>query len=262
MTEAQAKDKLISVAIAEVGYREDGDNWNKYAAELDPLGITWGNKQNLPWCGEFVLWCAYKAFGRAKGLELMCSSDPSGIPLCSAGAQYFKDAGRWHTTDPQKGDVIYFFYDGGINHTGIITSVGGGLIYTVEGNSSDMVARRTYATGSAVIAGYGRPKWSVVADVDDTPVDDEGDSDEQGSYDEVVSTAISLPVLAKGDKGEVVRAAQYLLNGRGASCGIWGADADFGKGTEAAVLAFQRRNNLEADGVIGLFTWSKLLGVK
>ena len=261
MTEAQAKDKLIAVASAEAGYREEGENWNKFAAELDPLGITWGSKQNQPWCGEFVLWVAYKAFGRKKGLELMCSGDPSGIPLCSAGAQYFKDAGRWHTKDPQKGDVIFYIYDGGINHTGIVDRVSGGLIYAIEGNSSDMVRRNCYGIGNQIIAGYGRPKWSAVADVDDTPIEDEDDPDEDGSDEEVIETAIGLPVLAKGDKGEVVRAAQYLLNGRGASCGIWGADGDFGNGTEAAVLAFQRRNNLEADGVIGLFTWSKLLGV-
>lgn len=257
MTEAQAKDKLISVAIAEVGYREDGDNWNKYAAELDPLGITWGNKQNLPWCGEFVLWCAYKAFGRKKGLELMCSGDPSGIPLCSAGAQYFKDAGRWHTTDPQKGDVIYFYYDGGINHTGIITSVSGGLIYTIEGNSSDMVSRRTYASGSAVIAGYGRPKWSVVADVDDAPIEDDSGSDE-----EVVTTAVNLPVLAKGDKCESVKALKALLVMHGYRGGFTYKNPNFGTNTKKAVLKFQADHGLEQDGVVGKHTWSALLGVK
>ena len=257
MTEAQAKDKLISVAIAEVGYREDGDNWNKYAAELDPLGITWGNKQNMPWCGEFVLWVAYKAFGRKKGLELMCSGDPSGIPLCSAGAQYFKDAGRWHTKDPQKGDVIFFCYDGGINHTGIITSVSGGLIYTVEGNSSDMVARRVYDMSYGAIAGYGRPKWSVVADVGDAPIEDDSGSDE-----EVVTTAINLPVLAKGDKCESVKALKALLVMHGYKGGFTYKNPNFGTNTEKAVLKFQADHGLEQDGVVGKHTWSALFGVK
>lgn len=72
---------------------------------------------------------------------------------------------------------------------------------------------------------------------------------------------LELPVLQKGDKGEVVRSAQLLLNGRKCSCGIWGADGDFGNATESAVLAFQRRNDLEADGIIGDKTWKKLLGV-
>lgn len=72
---------------------------------------------------------------------------------------------------------------------------------------------------------------------------------------------LALPDLCLGDTGEVVRAAQFLLNGRGASCGIYGADGDFGPGTLAAVLAFQRRNNLEDDGIVGPATWAKLLGL-
>lgn len=56
MTEEQAKRKLLAIASGEVGYREGGNNWNKFAAEIDPLHITWGDKQNQPWCGEFVLW--------------------------------------------------------------------------------------------------------------------------------------------------------------------------------------------------------------
>ena len=32
-------------------------------------------------------------------------------------------------------------------------------VITIEGNTSDMVARRSYGIGSSVIAGYGRPRW-------------------------------------------------------------------------------------------------------
>ncbi|MBQ1405792.1 MAG: peptidoglycan-binding protein, partial [Oscillospiraceae bacterium] len=57
------------------------------------------------------------------------------------------------------------------------------------------------------------------------------------------------------------RAAQLLLNGRYCSCGMWGADGEFGPQTKSAVLAYQRRSGLEADGIIGPQTWAKLLGV-
>lgn len=73
---------------------------------------------------------------------------------------------------------------------------------------------------------------------------------------------VKLPELARGSKGEAVKAMQYLLNGRGCSCGMYGADGDFGPATEAALLAFQRRNDLEADGICGNATWAALLGVK
>lgn len=70
-----------------------------------------------------------------------------------------------------------------------------------------------------------------------------------------------LPDLRRGDKGEAVRSAQILLNGRKCSVGAYGADGDFGPATEAAVLAYQRRNGLEPDGIIGPATWAALLGV-
>lgn len=253
MTEKEAIDRVIDIANAEVGYPEGENNWNKYAAYLDPMGITYGSKQNQPWCGEFVLAVFVKAFGAQKALEILCSGNPSAIPLCSAGAQYFKDAKRW-TAKPERGDIV-FFYRGGINHTGIVTMVSNGMIQTVEGNSSDRVSRNAYAENSVLIAGYGRPLWSAVSAV--VPVDPPEEIEKP-----TVTKTTELPLLRKGDKGEVVRAAQFLLNGRDCSCGVWGADGDFGTATESATLAFQRRNELEADGIIGAQTWAALLGVK
>ena len=252
MTAAEAKNHLITVASAEVGYHEDGDNWTKYAAELDPLGITWGEKQNLPWCGEWELWVFYKAFGRKNALQMLCSPDPSGIPLCSTGAQYFKDAGRWYAT-PERGDVIFFIVNGSINHTGIVEKVSGGLVYTIEGNSSDMVARRTYGVGSYNIAGFGRPKWSVVTE---EPVDDI--TPEPITQHAKVS---GIPMLRKGDKGETVKALKALLILRGYKGGFSSSNPLFGSNVLKAVMNFQKDNGLEVDGIVGEFTWAALLGL-
>lgn len=71
----------------------------------------------------------------------------------------------------------------------------------------------------------------------------------------------TLPLLQKGSKGDTVKAAQMLLRGWGCDVGIWGVDGDYGNATEAAVLAFQRRRGLDADGIIGNQTWSSLLGL-
>lgn len=68
-------------------------------------------------------------------------------------------------------------------------------------------------------------------------------------------------VLSNGSEGRCVEALQILLIGRGYSCGKWGADGVFGADTEKAVIAFQNDNNLDADGVVGVNTWSELLGV-
>lgn len=68
-----------------------------------------------------------------------------------------------------------------------------------------------------------------------------------------------LPQLSKGDKGDKVRVLQELLRGKGYDLGTYGADGDFGGATRGAVMAFQVRNHLSADGIVGKNTWRKLL---
>lgn len=69
----------------------------------------------------------------------------------------------------------------------------------------------------------------------------------------VQTVQVKVQVLRKGDSGDSVKALQILL---GVS-----ADGLFGGKTHAALVAFQRANKLEADGVCGEKTWNKLLGV-
>lgn len=40
-----------------------------------------------------------------------------------------------------------------------------------------------------------------------------------------------------------------------------GADGKFGAGTKSAVINYQKTNNLAADGIVGLNTWKKILGI-
>lgn len=69
----------------------------------------------------------------------------------------------------------------------------------------------------------------------------------------------SIIVLRRGSNGFIVRAMQILLAGRGYSVGWLGADGEFGKSTEEAVIRFQTANGLEADGICGQQTWNALL---
>lgn len=78
----------------------------------------------------------------------------------------------------------------------------------------------------------------------------------------VPTVAVSLHVLRKGDKGSEVKCLQALLKGYGYSVGIHGVDGDFGVATNKAVLAYQKKHGLEADGIVGIKTWKKMLGVK
>jgi len=66
-------------------------------------------------------------------------------------------------------------------------------------------------------------------------------------------------LLKRGDKLPMVAAAQLLLNARLDGHPPLSVDGDYGRQTELAVIAFQRRANLRDDGDIGLSTWNRLI---
>ena len=55
----------------------------------------------------------------------------------------------------QPGDIIFFDWDGAYSsdHVGIVESCDGSVVYTIEGNSSDAVNRRSYNINSSSILG-------------------------------------------------------------------------------------------------------------
>jgi hypothetical protein len=73
--------------------------------------------------------------------------------------------------------------------------------------------------------------------------------------------ALEMRVLKVGCKGKDVRAFQILLIGNGWNGGTWGADGNFGRETEQAVLEYQRKNKLREDGMAGPETMTYILGV-
>ncbi|MET0587735.1 MAG: N-acetylmuramidase domain-containing protein [Novosphingobium sp.] len=58
------------------------------------------------------------------------------------------------------------------------------------------------------------------------------------------------PLLRQGDKGEAVQQVQLALGIKD--------DGDFGPKTKRAVIAFQKKSGLYADGIVGKNTWAKL----
>lgn len=74
--------------------------------------------------------------------------------------------------------------------------------------------------------------------------------------------SVSLRTLKNGDRGEDVRALQFLLIGRGESLPKYGADGHFGKETETALKYFKADNGLKTSCVCDQETWEKLLGME
>lgn len=251
MTTNEAIERVLSIAKNEIGYHEQGDNVTKYAAYLDSIsGFYNGPKQNAPWCDVFYDYLFVKCFGLEIGRQMICQPMNSAGAGCLYSAQYYKEAGRWFAT-PQPGDQIFFSYAAGeYSHTGIVESVYNGMVHTIEGNTSDSVARRSYALSSGSIVGYGRPRWDLAAD-------SSADSSADISIDIPAQTQTGgsgTMILRRGSKGINVREYQEKLIELGYDLGRWGADGDFGTDTYNAVVKFQREHGLDIDGEIGPLT--------
>ncbi|TDO92508.1 peptidoglycan recognition protein family protein [Enemella evansiae] len=63
-------------------------------------------------------------------------------------------------------------------------------------------------------------------------------------------------VARRGATGDLARAVQFALNTAGARIAV---DGSFGPKTLAAVKAYQTREKLEVDGIVGPLTWRSLL---
>lgn len=166
MTINEAKDKLLATARAELGYKEGYNNYIKYAeGSWDNQFYGW-DLQHQPWCDVFVDYCFTHAFTMEQGAAMTYQTVGRGSALCKTSAAYYKNNGAYYSY-PEVGDQIFFYYSGDINHTGIVESVQGSgtnwtSVTTIEGNSNDQVSRNTYKKGNSILAGFGRPKWSVV----------------------------------------------------------------------------------------------------
>lgn len=122
-----------------------------------PLGIpTIRDRIVQQACACFVSWCADQSGYIQSGVIPKFS-------LCSDGVKWFESKGRFRdgSYTPVTGDIIFFDWgnNGTIDHVGIVESVSGGTVNTIEGNSEDKVARRSYSIGSSNIYGYGVPAY-------------------------------------------------------------------------------------------------------
>lgn len=257
MTDKQAKAKLVKWCKSQIGKHEGANNWNTYAENKDLQKWYGWRPQNQPWCDIFADSAYLNCFGLDKAAMMTFQPIGSGTALCSASANCYKAAQAWYTK-PEVGDQIFFDFGNGINHTGIVISVSGGVVTTIEGNSSDTVRQNAYAVGASSIAGYGRPEWSVVTG----GTSGELIVDEPPKQDKYCSVTVKLPIVRYGDKSVYVKVMQALLIENGYTCGWMGADGEYGQNTEKALFKYQSAHKLKADTVCGEETWTSLLGVK
>lgn len=261
--------KLVEIATAEIGYHEKASNSNldsktansgnknftKYGRDLFNAGFFNGNKNGFDWCAQFPTWCAWKLTGKnkVKAEYILCVGGDLSAG-CGFALKYYKQAGRFDH-NPKVGDQIFFKYsndDSTADHTGIVVRVTDKLIETIEGNSGNKVSLRTYSRSYYAIIGYGHPRY----DADTTT--------KTTTKKEAKTVKVELPILSKGSKGAAVKALQRMLyclgyvNINGKS--LIAIDGSFGSNTEEAIKRFQKnRGAKNPDGIVGEWTWNKLL---
>lgn len=146
---------LIAKAASQVGVTEWGSNCTPYG----PCAA---------WCHYFAAWVG-RTSGNA-GITPQTGYTPSGASYFAARGAYsggnpFSPPTRYAFA-PKPGDYVYFWkpYQGRVGHVGIVEWVNGSTIGTIEGNSSNRVARRTHRWGPGTnVHGFGRPAYADAA---------------------------------------------------------------------------------------------------
>ena len=139
---------MVNLARAEIGVTEQPPGSNDSPRISQFRQATAGAPGPGPWCAYFVSWAAREA----------------GVPIGDAGQGYGRVDDVWAWAErsgkaipaagaaPQPGDLIVWD-----EHIGIVESVGAdGSIHTIEGNSSNTVAQRTYGSDGGGAIGYVR----------------------------------------------------------------------------------------------------------
>lgn len=110
----------------------------------------YGFNGRVEWCAIFVSYNAEKA-----GVKM------DRFAYCPTGIENFKAKNQWLEGGklPKSGNIIFFDWDGDSisDHVGIVEKVENGVVYTIEGNSGDKIAKQNYGKNSPYIMGYGIP---------------------------------------------------------------------------------------------------------
>lgn len=226
-----ANEKVIEIAKKYVGVTEYPPNSNNVVFNTRFYGREVSG--NYPWCCAFIWYIHNEA-----GVDIKKTAS------CVELGTWFKNNGKFKTSAPKVGDIVFFKFSGSsrwTNHVGIVVEVGNGYIKTIEGNTSSdekgsqsnggMVAERKRKLNSTIVGfGYFEP-------IENTP-------------------STIYPTIKIGSRGASVKTLQTLLNSNGANLTV---DGIFGQLTKIAVLSFQGEKGLAKDGIVGKLTWAKLL---
>jgi hypothetical protein len=184
---------------------------------------------DVAWCDMFLSYAAKKA-----GVAGLVGE----FALCQAHLNWFKRMGLVDMK-PAKGAIVFFDWDDDnvADHIGAVEALNAdGSFKTIEGNTSDQVARRVRYMRD--VQAFAHPAY--------------------------LPAPPAYPgMLILGSRGEAVKLVQKRLVKLGYPLARYGADGIFGVETVREVKAFQRverskNPKVEIDGRVGPVTWRLL----
>jgi hypothetical protein len=122
----------VEFALQSVGVKEETSNWGKYVSVyLKFVGIDYP----APWCMAFV---TYKIHQAAESLGKQSLLPKTGVTAASCTSLYHYAVSRnLLLKAPERGCIFLVRGAGKFVHTGLVTSVEGDRIHTVEGNTNN-----------------------------------------------------------------------------------------------------------------------------
>lgn len=259
---------FVNVAASQVGVTE-----SPLGSNAGPVVNIYTDNNPQAWCADFFSW-VYKQAGHP-----FTGGASGGWRLASVQSveDWFQKHAQWFsrtsTYVPVPGDFIHFNSNlcdcASGNHAAMVDHVEGTTLFTIEGNSSDKVTRRTYYNYKSYtrLIGFGHlplaptqppPVTTTPASVTTTPPPVTASPPSPTVVNPYLCPA--HPTLQYGSSGVCVQALQWALGHLNVSPGSYGlgTGGSFGPLTKSAVQKFQTSVGLYANGVVGAKTWEAL----
>lgn len=252
--------KMVELAQSWVGIKEGSAGHKEILAIYNsqkPLPRGYKMTTKDPWCASTTTAMAVK-LGYTDIVPCECS--------CTKLIEIAKDMGIWiedESITPKPGMLCLYDWDdngkgdnkGGVEHVGVVESVGGGKFIVIEGNADtnrdgkDGVERRTLSVNGRYIRGFINPKYDAekAADDNDTKLTVDGlwGSDTTTRLQQIFCTTVDGVVSNQW--------AMYKETNPGLVSGWDWEDKPNGKGSQL-IKAMQKWADMpvyEQDGEIG-----------
>lgn len=159
----ETAEKWLGCKESDGSHRAIIDLYNSHT----PLAQGYEVQYTDSWCATFVSAVAIEC-GLTDIIPTECG--------CQRQIELLKKSNNWQESDnyiPSPGDLIYYSSSGAkafggntgwSDHVGIVVSVQGKYITTIEGNYNDQVAYRHLWVGDSKIRGYGLPDFAAKTD--------------------------------------------------------------------------------------------------